>query len=776
MPFSLYLLCACGAASQVVLALQLRMGRPWAVVAACVAAMALAARRMGSASRATETLLRVILAAGTCGICACLASAQVGVAEGTARALERSAVSSCELEVCADASLGTRGYRARAHVWRGGTRLGDVWVRSEKRYDMGTRIRAVGRFGRGTGEWRLMSERQGVCGTISVVHALEVTPAAGPRAWVNERRRVALLAMEPDHSAARAILAGSVCGSKDAMVRAGIDKAFAACGVAHLVAVSGGHIAIVGALVERLLGKTRLGPLARTLVLLVTTGLFVLFCGAPVSAVRSWLMCLVAFGSRVAGRRGHSLSAVCAVALGMVMVMVDPAVTGQVGFVLSVASVVWLCLLSPYFGYALRQVVARPRLPARVPRPVRHAVDAGVDFVRDTLSACLVAQFATAAITCSMFSQLSLVAPLANLVLALPFAVMVGAGMAVACLGGTPLAAVPLVPCDVAGTAVSWLLGWMSRLPYACVAVSCDMAVAGMVTIGVTAAILVWWPTVRRGPVLAVTGSLAAVSLCLLLRWRFFSPARVCVLDVGQGDAILVQQGASAVLVDAGPDQAAAAELARLHVMHIDAVVVTHMHDDHFGGVGAVLGEVPCDAVFVARGVRGNIPDEFEEELERRGKEDVNEVGLGDELDVGDFRLRVVWPEEPVDGSENADSIELALTYDDGSRTMSGLLTGDAEKDETAGAILAGRVGDVDFLKVGHHGSKVSVTQDEAHELAPEVSVASAGAHNRYGHPSPECRRVLERAGSRFLCTMDVGTVTLEPGERGVRVFTERSP
>ncbi len=424
MPFSLYLLCACGAASQVVLALQLRMGRPWAVVAACVAAMALAARRMGSASRATETLLRVILAAGTCGICACLASAQVGVAEGTARALERSAVSSCELEVCADASLGTRGYRARAHVWRGGTRLGDVWVRSEKRYDMGTRVRAVGRFGRGTGEWRLMSERQGVCGTISVVHALEVTPASGPRTWVNERRRVALVAMEPERSDARAILAGSVCGSKDAMVRSGIDKVFAACGVAHLVAVSGGHIAIVGALVERLLGKTRLGPVVRTLVLLETTGLFVLFCGAPVSAVRSWLMCLVAFGSRVAGRRGHSLSAVCAVALGMVMV--DPAVTGQVGFVLSVASVVWLCLLSPYFGYALRQVVARPRLPARVPRPVRHAVDAGVDFVRDTLSACLVAQFATAAITCSMFSQLSLVAPLANLVLALPFTVMVG--------------------------------------------------------------------------------------------------------------------------------------------------------------------------------------------------------------------------------------------------------------------------------------------------------------------------------------------------------------
>lgn len=773
-PFSLYLLCACGVAAQAVLVLRLRAGRPWAPAAACVVAMALAWRGVRSTSCATATLSRVVLAAGTCGLCVCLASAQVGVAEGTARALERSAVSSCELEVCSDASLGTRGYRARAHVWRGGVRMGDVWVRSAERYDMGERLRAVGRFGRGAGEWRLASERQGVCGTVSVVHALGVTQASGLRAWVNERRRVALLAMEPDRSAARAMLAGSVCGSKDAMVREGLDKVFAACGVAHLVAVSGGHIAIVGALVERLLGRTRLGPASRTIVLLAVTGLFVLFCGAPVSAVRSWLMCVVAFGSRVAGRRGHSLSAACAVALGMVMV--DPSVTGQVGFVLSVASVVGLCLLSPYFGYVMRQLVVRPRLHVRVPRPVRRGMDGVVDFARDTLSACLVAQFATGAITCSMFSQISLVAPLANLALALPFTVMVGAGMAVACLAGTPLAGVALVPCDVAGTAVSRLLGWMGRLPYACVSVSCDMAVAGAVTVGVTAAILVWWPRVRRGPVLAASGALAAVSLCLLLRWRFFSPARVCVLDVGQGDAILVQQGASAVLVDAGPDQSAAAELARLHVMHIDAVVVTHMHDDHFGGVGQVLGEVPCDAVLVARGVRGNVPDELAAELEGRGKGDVREVGLGDELEVGDFRLRVVWPQEAVDGSENADSIELALTYDDGSRTMSGLLTGDAEKDETGGALAAGRVDDVDFLKVGHHGSKVSVTQDEARELAPEVSVASAGAHNRYGHPSAECRRVLERAGSRFLCTMDVGTVTLEPGERGVRVVTERSP
>lgn len=103
-----------------------------------------------------------------------------------------------------------------------------------------------------------------------------------------------------------------------------------------------------------------------------------------------------------------------------------------------------------------------------------------------------------------------------------------------------------------------------------------------------------------------------------------------------------------------------------------------------------------------------------------------------------------------------------------------GLLTGDAERDETGRAIEAGRVGDVDFLKVGHHGSRVSLTPGEARALDAEVSVASAGENNRFGHPTPECVEMLESSGSTFLCTKDVGTVTIEPAAEGPRVSCER--
>lgn len=78
------------------------------------------------------------------------------------------------------------------------------------------------------------------------------------------------------------------------------------------------------------------------------------------------------------------------------------------------------------------------------------------------------------------------------------------------------------------------------------------------------------------------------------------------------------------------------------------------------------------------------------------------------------------------------------------------------------------------FLKVGHHGSKVSLDAEDAEALDPEVSVASAGENNRYGHPSPECEGILKEAGSVFFCTKDVGDVTVRPGVGGPSVIQQR--
>ena len=232
---------------------------------------------------------------------------------------------------------------------------------------------------------------------------------------------------------------------------------------------------------------------------------------------------------------------------------------------------------------------------------------------------------------------------------------------------------------------------------------------------------------------------------------------------MGQGDAILVQDGGSAILVDAGPGDAVGAALARNGVLHLDAVLVTHLHDDHYGGLSTLGPVLSGGEVLFGQGVSGSLTDEIKCELSALAPGSVSEVSHGDVLRVGRFSLRVVSPLGSSDGSQNADSVQLALSFEDGSRTLSGLLTGDGEKDELAAELGRGDVGDVDFLKVGHHGSAVSLGKAEAR------------AHNRYGHPRQECVDVLAKAGSAFLCTMDVGDVIVEPGELGPRVTTARA-
>ncbi len=419
-PFSLYLLCAGFATCQAVLSLGMRIGAKWRVLlvgAALLAPCALAVRRDRGG-----VALRGCAVASVCLLCACAASGLVGTMDATAAVLGRVAVSSCELRVESDPSLGKRGYRARAGVWRDGEHLGDVWVTSERRFGTGWRLRAVGRFSRGKGEWRAFARRQGVCGTVNVVRD-EARPPTGLRAAIEGVRSHVLKGMAPRSSPARAILAGVSVATGTPCRSLGWTTSSRFAGGAPRRGVRR-DIAIASAIVGRLLGKSRLVPAWRIAILVAVTGLFVVFCGAPVSAVRSWLMCGVAFGSRLAGRRAHSLGRVRGRAGNA---GARPGVTGQLGFTLSVVSVVGLCILSLH-GLRAEVAFPTPRLPRGLPARVRSRVESTYGSSRDVVAACLVAQLVTGPITCSTFGTLSLVAPLANLLLAPLFSLLVGAG------------------------------------------------------------------------------------------------------------------------------------------------------------------------------------------------------------------------------------------------------------------------------------------------------------------------------------------------------------
>ena len=707
--------------------------------------------------RACEGVLVVtlpVIAALVCSLLVC--SWELSRQESLSSSLSSSSTLSWEFLLEGDMSEGASGWRGRASALRDGARVGSVWLVSSERHLVGTTLRCVGRFSpNGDDKWGASTRSQGLAGTVRVIRVLESRPATGIRGAILDYRERVLARLDPSSSDARALLAGTICGFTPAMSERGLSEVFAACGVSHLVAVSGGHLVLVTALAGALLSRTRLPWAPRAMTLLALTGAFVVFCGAPASAVRSWAMSLVAELSRLASRRAHPLSSVSAVAL--VMALLSPGVTGQLGYLLSVTCVCGICVLGSYARYVLR--VCSPNVLGGRRGVLAAPLGRAGQGAGEALSLTLVSQVVTSPLTCSAFSQLSLVAPLANVVLAPLFSALLALGLGVAALQWAPSAqSLALLGCDAVGGMIVGALRALARLPLACIAVSVDEGPALVALAAFLVLLLLWWPRVSRGALLVGLGLAAALALLVVLRWRYFAPPCVRVLDVGQGDAILITDGASSVLVDTGPGDTVVEALARNHVLHLDAIVLTHLHADHAGGLSDVLGVTDVGMVIVPEGtdVTG-----FDVECP------VAEICYRDVLGVGRFSLRAVSPVEPMGGEGNEGSLELALSFDDGTRTLTGLLAADAEREETLAVLERGDVGDVDVLKVGHHGSKVSLTPEIIEVLRPEVSVASAGEGNSYGHPDPTCVEMLEEAGSTFLCTKDVGDVTVKPGSEG---------
>lgn len=247
----------------------------------------------------------------------------------------------------------------------------------------------------------------------------------------------------------------------------------------------------------------------------------------------------------------------------------------------------------------------------------------------------------------------------------------------------------------------------------------------------------------------------------------------VSFLDVGQGDAILIETpGGTQVLVDGGADAGVLRELAAelpLFDSDIDMVVATHPDTDHIGGLVDVLERYDIGQILItenkgesaaARAFAGAAADEGAEiAMARRGQ-----VW---HLDAS-TTLAVLFPETDVSEMENnAASIVVQITYGD----TSFLLTGDSPKRIEEYLVLAeGENLQSTVLKVGHHGSRTSTSELFLEEVDPEYAVISAGADNRYGHPHVEVTDMLFNHRIETLNTAEEGTITFVSDGKAVWV------
>lgn len=674
------------------------------------------------------------------------------VRAGQTEKLVAQPVSRLTFTVTGDPSLSSYGARMNATAACDGEALGDalgeVSLSADEAFEESVVLNVVGLLRSFTNDpWDRSSYMAGQLAEVDVVRVRSRAEAAPSAVW--SVRQAMLRTIAPTESESRALLAGIVCGRTTELSQARANEAFAQTGTSHLVAVSGGHLALVSALVVQLASLTRVRPAARTVVLLALMSCYVVFTGGAPSAVRSLVMVAASLLTRLGGRRGHGLSGLALAVI--VLVLHQPGVVYDLGFQLSAVSVLFIHLFG---GYA-EAFMGQTHLPVSV---------------ASALAITLVAQLATVPITVPVFGELSLIAPIANLILGPLMTGLLICGLIV-----VPI--VTLVPALGALLAVPLALAQLSifvaeacaAVPYAAISVDPDsLGHAVWLPYVLAVGVFVCWklPSMRT---VALVSSACAIALAVhVIRIGWFAPPSLTVLDVGQADAILVRDGASTLLVDAGVDDAVVAALARNEVLRLDAVLITHWDRDHWGGLPAILSAYPVGRLIVAEGASDAMPGELAE----LNPPPISEVSVGDTLRIGSFAAKMVWPMDEVEGTENADSLVLDLTYQVDGTSLHALLTGDSEADQADR--YAASVGDIDVLKLGHHGSAASTDASMLKTLDPELCIASAGEGNAYGHPSDEAVEAVQSAGSAFLCTIDVGDISLEPDAEGVRVRTQR--
>jgi competence protein ComEC len=578
------------------------------------------------------------------------------------------------------------------------------------------------------------------------VRALRVTGTrrGGAAGWVDGIRARAERALEAGAPApASGLLRGMVLGEGEALDQ-GMQDDFRAASLSHLVAASGQNVALLAALAVALGMGLGLGRRGRIALALALVALYVPLAGAGPSIQRAGIMGATALVAALAGRPGSRAYALLLAAA--VTLLVNPRSASDPGWQMSFAAVVAIAFgagrVSAWLrGHGLLRAIAEAT-GMTVAATLATAPLIALHFDRASLAGLPADILAAPAVAPAMWlGAIAAAAGQVSTALAAPFAA---------------LAALPAAYLAWLGHTAAHAPGATVQLPFWIVTAGCALAAAAPFAARRARRVP---RSIRRPAVLAALALALAAAGPLHPSSPAAPPAfRISFLDVGQGDATLIQAGDHAVLVDAGPPGDHIASLVHeAGARRLDLLVITHAQADHEGGAAELLARVPVGAVLDGRdGVRSMDGERFAA-VAVADRAPLLLPAAGQVLRAGPIRLDVLSPPAAgrVPGEDpNARAIVLEATFA-GVRL---LLTADAESDVLGSLPLE----PVDLLKVSHHGSADPGLPSLLATLRPRAAVIEVGRHNPYGHPAPSTLAALVASSTRVLRTDRDGTVRVE--------------
>ncbi len=517
------------------------------------------------------------------------------------------------------------------------------------------------------------------------------------------------------------------------------DTAFKLSGIRHVIAVSGLHVSILASLVYLIFGRRKW---LTALILLPALLLFAAVAGFSPSITRACIMHTLMVLALLFEREYDPPSALAFAVLAMLAA--DPWTVTNVGFQLSVGCMVGIYLFSTPIQNWL--------LDARRLGRFRGWMGKAAKWFSVSVSISLGANVLTMALSALYFGTISLVSPITNL-LTLWIITFIFYGILLALAAGAVLPPI--------GMAVAWVVAWGIRFV---LNVSKALAAFPLSAVYTASIYIVFWLIFcylllavlllsrHKHPMLL--GACAAFGLCAALLASWLEPlsddCRMTVLDVGQGQCILLQSEGRNYLVDCGGDSdtaaadKAAALLLSQGIHKLDGLILTHYDADHAGGAALLLQRMRTAVLLLPNSIdEENIAQKLCAETDGQ----VIQIDRQVVITFGDAKITLI----PSKNAETDNESGLCVLFQRENCDI--LITGDRSARGERELIEEITLPQLDVLIVGHHGSKYSTCRELLIKTRPQAAVISVGADNFYGHPAEEVLQRLQHYGCAVLRT-----------------------
>ena len=527
-----------------------------------------------------------------------------------------------------------------------------------------------------------------------------------------------------------------------------VDTAFKASGIRHIIAVSGLHVSILFSAIYFISGKRRgLTALLGIPALL----LFAAVTGFTPSVTRACVMQILMILAMLLDREYDPQTALSFAAL--IMLVLNPLAITSVSLQLSVGCMAGISLVASRIrGWILSDKCLGEAKGNGVKAKVKR-------FFAGSVSITLASMVFTAPLSALYFGTISIVGVLTNL-LTLWIVAFLFCGILAVCLVG--------IFWIHGAQGIAWVVSWgirfviwtaqlFSKVPVAVVYTKSVYIVLWLIFCYIIFAVFLFLK--KRRP--AVLASCAVIGLCVALIVSWVEPlkdeCRVTVLDVGQGQCVLLQSGGRTYMVDCGgmgaertADEAAQTLFAQ-GITKLDGMIITHFDSDHCEGAVNLLSRIDADLVLlpVAEDETGT-----QEAIANVTEGTIYSVSDMVELTYSNAAISVI----PSHLGDSDNESGLCVLFQ--SENCAILITGDRNAFGELLLLRSVDVPDLDVLIVGHHGSKYSTGEVLLEQTKPEIAIISVGENNPYGHPAEETLERLKEFGCTVYRTDLHGTVT----------------